>query len=278
MGEVDANGVDTDTAGLDTDAPVRKIKWTFVAPLGELPDEETLRRAGEAIERQEQKRKVLTLPREGAGGHTELLRGVLERARGTEGIFPHQVGEVDEKMARIAARRLVFASILAVVGAHAERSVYVVYYGRMPVDSWGRPFDITGDLRKELPENPEARKELEVLQRRLFDLHPTLEVALRRTKKQLFFAGALRRGHLLFPIDLEGEISHALVGTLLLPLKASQPAKEVEESGSDFLAGLLHRNPALNMLSPGTIQELIEGRGDVEEAARVIAMDFLGRF
>jgi hypothetical protein len=54
--------------------------------------------------------------------------------------------------------------------------------------------------------------------------------------------------------------------------------KEVEESGSDFLAGLLHREPALNMLPPGTIQELIEGRGDVEEAARAIAMDFLGRF
>jgi len=267
-----------DTNGGDTDAPVRKIKWTFVPPLGELPDEKTLRRAGEAIEGQEQKRKVLTLPRQGAGGYAELLRGVLERARGTEGIFSHQVGEVDEKIAHIAARRLVFASILAAVGAHAERSVYVVYYGRMPVDSRGRPFDITGDLRKGLPENPEARKELQVLQRRLFDLHPTLEVALRRAKKQLFFAGALRRGHLLFPIDLGGEISHAIVGTLLLPLEVSRPTKEVEESGSDFLARLLRCEPALNALPPATIQELIEGRGDVEEAARAIAMDLLGRF
>jgi hypothetical protein len=275
---MDTNGVNADTSGGDTDAPVRRIKWTLVAPLGEPPDGETLRRVGEVIEKQEQKRKVLTLPREGAGGHIELLRNVLEGVRGGEGIFSSQVGEVDEEMARIATRHLVFASILAAVGVHAERSVYVVYYGRMPVDSRGQPFDITWDLRRGLPENPEARKELEVLQRRLFELHPTLEVALRRSKKRLFFTGALRRGHLLFPIDLGGEISHVLVGTLLLTLKTSRPVKDVEEGKDEFLARMLHREPALKMLPPETIQELLEGRGDVEEVARAIAMDFLGRF
>lgn len=274
---MDANRLDAATGGGDADAPARRIRWTFVAPLGELPDEEALREAGEAIERQERKRNVPPLPREDARGHTELLRAVLERARGTEGIFSFQVGEVEEGMARIAARHLVFTSVLAAVGVHAERSVYVVYYGLMPVDSWGRPFDITQDLRKGLPENPEARKELEVLQRRLFDLHPTLEVAL-RSKKQLFFTGALRRGHLLFAIDLGEEISHVLVGTLLLPLKTSQPVKEVEEGKGEFLARVLHREPALKMLPPETIQELLEGRGDVEETARVIAMDLLGGF
>jgi hypothetical protein len=79
---MDTNGVNADTSGGDTDAPVRRIKWTLVAPLGEPPDGETLRRVGEVIEKQEQKRKVLTLPREGAGGHIELLRNVLERVRG----------------------------------------------------------------------------------------------------------------------------------------------------------------------------------------------------
>ena len=102
-GKMDTNRPDADATGGDTDAPARRIKWTFVAPLGELPDEDTLRKAGEVIERQERKRNVLTLPREGARDHTELLRGVLERARGTEGIFSFQVGEVDEGMARSAA-------------------------------------------------------------------------------------------------------------------------------------------------------------------------------
>ncbi len=275
---MDANRLGATTSGGDTDAPARRIKWTFVAPLGELPDEKTLREAGEAIERQERKRNAPTLSREGGRDHTELLRGVLEKVRGTEGIFSFQVGEVEEGMARIAARHLVFTSVLAAVGVHAERSVYVVYYGLMPVDSWGRPFDITWDLRRGLPENPEARKELEVLQRRLFDLHPTLEAALRKSRKQPFFAGALRRGHLLFPIDLGGEISHVLVGTLLLSLKTPWPVEDVEESEGELLARALRREPALNALPLETIRELLEGRGDVEETARVIAMDLLGGF
>jgi len=99
------------------------------------------------------------------------------------------------------------------------------------------------DLRRGLPENPEARKELEVLQRRLFDLHPTLEVASRKSKKQLFFAGALRRGHSLFTIDPGEDISHVLVGTLLLPLKTSQPVKDVEEGKGEFLARMQNASP-----------------------------------
>jgi hypothetical protein len=275
---MDTSRVDADANEVDVDVPARKIRWTFVAPLGELPDEEALGEAGEVIEKQEQKRYRPILPKEGARGYTELLRGVLERTRGTEGIFSFQVGEVEEEIARFATRHLVMVPILAAVGVHAIRSVYVVYYGLMPVDSSGRPYDITEDLRKGLPENPEASKELEVLQRRLFDLHPTLEVALRRSKKRLFFAGVLRRGHLLFPIDLGGEISHVLLGTLLLPLKTSWLVKDLEEGESEFLVRALRRELTLKTLPPETIQELLEGRGDVEGAARETAMDLLGDF
>ncbi len=83
---------------------------------------------------------------------------------------------------------------------------------------------------------------------------------------------------MLFPIDLGGEISHVLVGTLLLSLKTSRPVEDVEESEGELLARALHREPALNALPPETIRELLEGRGDVEETARAIAMDLLGGF
>jgi hypothetical protein len=275
---MDTNKEDTDTNGGDADTPVRRIKRTFVAPLGELPDEKALREVGEAIERQQQKYYLPPLPQEGIEDYTELLRSVLERVKGTEGIFSSQVGEANEMHARIAARYLIFVPILAAVGVHAERSVYVVYYGLMPVDTSGRPYNITEDLQAGLPENPEARKELEVLQRRLLDLYPTLEAALRISKKQLFFLGVLRRGHLLFPINLGNVISHVLVGTLLLSLKTPQLVEDIEKGKDEFLVQALHREPALKVLPPEIIQELLDGRGDVEEAARVIAMDFFGNF
>jgi hypothetical protein len=275
---MDASRVDADADEVGADAPARNVRWTFVAPLGELPDGEALREAGEAIGKGEQKRYRPILAKEGARGYTEFLRGLLEKVRGIEGIFSFQVAEVEEEAARTATRRLVLVPVLAAVGVHASRSVYLVYYGLIPVDSRGRPYDITEDLRKGLPQNPEARKELEVLQRRLLDLHPTLEAALKRAKKPLFFAGVLRRGHLLFPIDLGGEISYVLLETLLLPLKASWPVKDLEEAGSEFLARALCREPTLKALPPETVRKLLEGRGDAEGAAREIAMDLLGGF
>ncbi len=73
----------------------------------------------------------------------------------------------------------------------------------------------------------------------------------------------------------EGEVRRCALSPTI---KTSRPVEDVKESEGESLARALHQELALNALPPETIRELLEGRGDVEEAIRAIAMDFLGGF
>jgi hypothetical protein len=252
----------------------RETDWTLVAPLGELPDRRVLQKAGKAIERRERLHQERTLSRETSQGYATLLKEVLEEVRGTEGLLTFQVdgGGTDWR-----AIERGWSSVLAVAGAHGSRSVYVVRYERVRLEVSGDVPDLTHRLRQSLYENPEARKELEVLEERLLRRYPELREALKKLKEPRWppvFIGAVERGCLLFLINPLGGCSHLLVGTDLFEITWAPFREEVVREGDDeaLLAYLLYERRLSLAFSREVLTALVRGRGGPKEAVRILAM------
>jgi hypothetical protein len=169
------------------------------------------------------------------------------------------------------------SSVLVVAGVHAERSVYVVRYERAQLHESGAGFNFTWELQGELCENPEARKELEVLEGRVLRRFPALRKVLGLGEMEdpptfTGFVGAVERGCLLFPVNVFGECSWVLVGTVPLRLQTSYGEKAVRDLKDETLLHLLHHEPSLEPLSPEVLAALVRGRGGPKEAARILTM------
>jgi hypothetical protein len=125
-------------------------------------------------------------------------------------------------------------------------------------------------LLGKLHKNPEARRELAVLEGRLCDRYPALKTALEKLKGQdrLFSLEAVERGQLLFLVAQTGEIKHALVGTSLVRLNRHYRMDWEEE----ILLDVLRREDSLRPLPPELVKALLRGEGDVEEAERRLAL------
>jgi hypothetical protein len=259
----------------------RRAEWTLLAPLGELPDRRALEEVGRSIERRERLHRERTLPKRTSQSYADLLQEVLEKVRGTEGVLAFQVdgGGADWRAAQQKSR----SSVLAAVGVHGDRSIYVVRYERPRLELSGEVPDLTHKLRAGLPENPEARKELEVLEGRLLRRYPELREALKKVKQPRWppvFVEAVERGCLLFlkgPSEgPSGGYSQVLVGTDLFELPSWTPfTEETIEEGNDeaLLKYLLDYELHLKLtLSPEVLAALIRRRGGPKEAARILAM------
>jgi hypothetical protein len=256
---------------------VVKIKWeqTLVAPLGELPDPPTFREAVSLVEKEERRYRKRTLLGE-SGSYTVVVKTALEAVRATEGVlfFQRDGGGLPEGFN--STGRPIGSSVLLVAGVHGTRSVYVLRYGReymwvsrgygqgprVPKYGWL----LLGELHK----NPEARRELAVLEGRLCDRYPALKTALEKLKGQdrLFSLEAVERGQLLFLVAQTGEIKHALVGTSLVRLNRYYRMDWEEE----ILLDVLRREDSLRPLPPELLKALLRGEGDVEEAERRLAL------
>jgi len=258
----------------------QKAEWTLVAPLGRLPDRRALEEVGKSIEQRERLHRERTLPRRTPQGHADLLREVLERVRGTKGILAFQVdgGGADWRTDWRVARRT-SSSVLAAVGVHGERSVYVVGYERPHLELSGEVPDLMHKLRIALPENPEARKELEVLEERLLRRYPELREALKKVKEPRqppVFVEAVERGCLLFLKGPSGGYSRVLVGTDLFEITSWTPFTErtIREGDDEaLLKYLLFYEPRLKLtLSQEVLAALVRRRGGPKEAVRILAM------
>jgi hypothetical protein len=258
----------------------RKAEWTLLAPLGGLPDRRSLEKVGRSIEQRERLHRERTLRKRASQSHADLLREVLEKVRGTEGVLAFQV-DGGGAPGRRTAREDGF-SVLVAAGAHAERSVYVVRYERAELHESGMPFDLTWELRAELCENPEARKELEVLEGRALRRFPALREVLGLGEKESLptftgFIGAVERGCLLFPVNVFSECRWVLVGTTPFPLQTAYREKGIKGLKDEALVHLLRHEPSLGFLSPEALATLLRGKGDPKEAARILALARLGR-
>jgi hypothetical protein len=259
-----------------------KREWTLVAPLGELPDWPTIKNVGSFVEKSERRYRKRTLSGD-CVSYTLIVGDALEGVRGTEGVLSLQLdgGGVPAGFNRVSG--FVGSSVLVVAGAHGDRSVYVVRYGRdrMWVNrgyTQGRKVpDYTRDLLAELHKNPEARKELEVLEGKLSERYPALKTALEKLegRDRPFFVEAVGRGQLLFLVTQTGRITHALIGTSLLPLRHFY--EKDMGWGEEALAGLLHEEASLKPLPPEVIEALLQGKGDVAKAERRLALAHLAK-
>jgi hypothetical protein len=253
--------------------------WTLVAPLGELPEGRALEEVGRSIERRERFHQERTLPKRASQSHADLLREVLERVRGTEGVLAFQV-DGGGALGRGAARQG-GSSVLVAAGVHAERSVYVVRYERARLHESGTVFNLTWELRGRLCENPEARKELEVLEGRVLRRFPALRevLGLKETESPpafMGFVGTVERGCLLFPVNVFGECRWVLVGTVPFPLQTAYSEKGIKGLEDEALAHLLRHEPSLRPLSPEALAALVRRKGGPKEVARILAMTRLG--
>jgi hypothetical protein len=247
-----------------------KREWTLIAPLGQLPDPPTLKEVGSLLEKDERRYRKRTLLG-GYGSYALVVKNALEKVRAAEGVlsFQQDGGGLLERLR--GSSRFIGTSVLVAVGVHANRSVYVLQYGRK--DMWvaqgytrGNIPDYTRDLLAKLHKNPEARRELEVLERRLSERYPALRQALEKLGNQgrPLFLQAVERGQLLFLVAQTNRITHLLVGTSLLPLRDCY--------GKSVDWNLLRAEDSLKPLPLETLKALLQGEGDVEEAERRLAL------
>ncbi len=254
--------------------------WTLVAPLRGLPGEEEVKRIGGLLEEMDGKHlhRHLLQNKPGWRDYTDMLWAILREVRsvGPTGWEEANAEQVDGGWGKSVA-----VSVLAAVALHGERSVYVLGYERTRTSLGGRAPDLRPEVAARIGEIPEARAELEVLQRRLVERHPELKAALEGAGGLCggppFFVKAVRRGHLLFLFTPAFEATHVALGGTLVPLARGLSYWEVVPEGkAKALAGFLRRSSPLRVLPRGAVPALLRGEGDLKEATRVVALGRLG--
>jgi hypothetical protein len=251
----------------------------MIAPLGELPDERALREMALYLEKRERRFRKRTLLGETFQSYTDVVRSALEKVRGTEGIFSAQLDGGGAPKERSASRGPVGTSILAALGVHAERSVYILRYQRDRTDHLGRVLDRAFSLRMDLRlcENPEVRREVEAFEQKLLERYPGLRATLKKLEGRPLL-GVVERGKLLFPVGLTGYCSQVLVGTTLLSLRFAHQAENLRTTQDLDLAVVLLEDASLRPLPVEVIYALLRGEGDLKEAERILAMERLSTF
>ncbi len=248
--------------------------WTLVAPLGELPEREAVEAIAESLRREEEKYRRRKLPHGSLRWwrYEDPLWYALRRVRGKEGVLSDQVD------GGWVSKRYVYrfgpaaTSVLAAAGVHAERSVFVLQYERTQTASTGRAPEVVRGLKARLKDIPEARAELEVLERRLCERHPELGRALKEARSRgdlPLFVDAAKRGHFLFLVEPTHRVTHALLGETLFPLAKGRYPYSVKHTKDETLVRFLREATRLGNLPPRTVRALLRGEGDPRRATRL---------
>ena len=255
----------------------------MVASLGGVPDEEALREFGEQMQKAESlyQARLLLDPAWDWETVRGFLWGVLEKVRGEDGLWVFQTNGKGAARGYVRSDGPQEASALVATGVHAARSVYVFHYERVHTDWSGRVPDLTTWMRRRIHTFPEARAELEILERRLFQRYPRLENAVRTLKTHSPFIGAVERGLVTFLFDATEKVTHVLVGQALLPIRyrlGPYSPEDVRLIPEGTLAETLWKRTDLGALAPEAVLALLRGKGDVREVERVWALARLSEF
>jgi hypothetical protein len=254
--------------------------WTLVAPLRGLPGWEEIKKVADLLEETDgnYRHRHLLQNKPHLEGYTDLVWHILQGVRGRNWMGWE---EANAEQVNGGWGKSVAVSVLAAVALHGERSVYVLGHKRTRTSLGERAPDLRPEVAARLGEIPEARAELEVLERRLIERHPELRAALGRAgglrQGPPFFVKAVKRGHLLFLFTPTFEATHVVLGGTLVPLAQGLPYWEVgSEKKAKALAGFLRRNSPLRVLPRRAVPALLRGEGDPREAARLVLLSRLG--
>jgi hypothetical protein len=241
----------------------------LVAPLGELPDEKELAELAASLRGEERYRPGRRLFTGSRKKDTELLRKALEEVRARKGVLLAQKNGEREGIEDPLGHRRATVSVLCLAGVHGERSVYVLRFERWKV-RWGDPApSLTWLLGEGLKSSPEAWRQLEFLRAELQEHYPALR---HLEEKGLPAVRAEAWGRVVLFLGPLGEAVYVGVGRTVVPLPHVGITPVDLETEEATRVRWLREHTPLGHLPAERVQTLLRGKGDVEEAERVLTL------
>jgi len=245
----------------------------LLAPLGELPGEEELAGLAASLRREERYRPGRRLFTGSRKKDVELLRKALEEVRAREGVLLAQRSGERAGVEDPLDRERAAVSALCLAGVHGERSVYVLRFERWKVRRGDPAPDLRWLLAEALRKSPEAQEELRFLRAKLQGRYPALK---HLGEKGLPAVRAEAWGHVVLFLGPLGELLHVGVGRTAVPLPHVGLAPVPPEAEEASRARWLREHTPLGCLPKEKVRALLRGKGDVEEAERILALLRLG--
>jgi hypothetical protein len=219
----------------------------------------------------------------------EFVLGALDKVRAKEGLLFFQVDGAS--LAGAEVREGDKVAVLTAVGVHGRTSAYILHYASVRAGQDGRlpylPIEVLAGFRYHL----EVQRELQVVQEELLTRLPALRKAVRQSQDPPLLVTAVERGQITFAIDHRAKVKYALVGETVLTVfqmstrKGNQcrwlgeyDARKVLEGTDEELSRDLRRRTYLRFMPRGAVLDLLRGKGNPEEARRVLAMVGLAGF
>jgi hypothetical protein len=220
---------------------------------------------------------------------TDFVLGALEGVRAKEGLLFSQVDGASLGGTELGKGDMV--SVLTAVGVHGNRSAYILHYALVRSErdnklSYG-PLNVFAQFSRW----EKVHRELGVVQEGLFARYPVLREAARERKDSLLLVTTVERGHLTFAIDHEGKARYVLVGEsvfTVFQMRAGGDGRwrwlgefdgqRVIEGSDQEISRELRKRTYLGHMPRGAVLDLLRGKGDPEEAKRVLAMVELAEF
>jgi hypothetical protein len=176
-------------------------------------------------------------------------------------------------------------AVLTAVGVHGKASAYVLHYASVRAGRDGRLPYVPLNVLARFSELPEVRRELEVVQEGVLARFPTLREVARRAQGRSLLMTTAERGQVTFAIDHRGKVKYVLVGEAVFTVfqmrmrgkgrwrwLGEYDARKVLEGADEELNRDLRRRTYLRFMPRGAVLDLLRGKGDPEQARRVLAM------
>ncbi len=213
----------------------------------------------------------------------EFVLGALDKVRAKEGLLFFQVDGAS--LAGTEPREGDKVAVLTAVGIHGRASVYILHYASVRAGQDGRlphlPIDVLAGFWYHL----EVQRELQAVQEELLTRLPALREAVRQRQDPPLLVTTVERGQITFAIDHRGKVEYVLVGEAVFTVfqvstrkenrwrwLGEYDARKVLEGTDEELSRDLRRRTYLRLMPRGAVLDLLRGRGNPEEAKRVLAM------
>jgi len=213
----------------------------------------------------------------------EFVLGALDKVRAKEGLLFFQVDGAS--LAGTEPREGDKVAVLTAVGVHGGSSVYILHYASVRAGQNGRlpylPIDVLAGFWYHL----EVQRELQVVQEELLTRLPVLREAARQRQDPPLLVTTVERGQITFAIDHRAKVNYALVGETVFTIFQMSTRKEnrwrwlgeydarkVLEGTDEELSRDLRQRTYLRFMPRGAVLDFLRGKGNPEEAKRVLAM------
>jgi hypothetical protein len=213
----------------------------------------------------------------------EFVLGALDKVRAKEGPLFFQVDGAS--LAGTEPREGDKVAVLTAVGVHGRNSVYILHYASVRAGQDGRLPHLPVDALAGFWYHPEVQRGLQAVQEELLTRLPALREAVRQRQDPPLLVTTVERGQITFAIDHRGKVEYVLVGEAVFTVfqmstrkgnrwrwLGEYGARKVLEGTDEELSRDLRRRTYLRLMPRGAVLDLLRGKGNPDEAKRVLAM------